>query len=64
MVDSVMIDPAYDGKVLNVVFSDVPQKRTELVSGSYEIPAPPASTLVAVKVTDVLGEEVLVTQVV
>jgi adenine-specific DNA-methyltransferase len=64
MVDSVMIDPAYDGKALNFVFSDVPQKRTELVSGSYEFPAPPAPTVVAVKVTDVLGEEVLVTQVV
>ena len=61
MVDCVMIDPAYDGKVFNVALSDVPEKKTDLVAGRYELQAPNSKTTVAVKVIDMLGEEVLVT---
>ena len=61
MVDCVMIDPAYDGKVFNVAISDVPEKKTDFVAGRYELPAPNGKTTVAVKVIDMLGEEVLVT---
>ena len=79
MVDCVMIDPAYDGKVFNIVLSDIPEKKTDLVQGAYELPLPggPTSvsaersgrdgarpsegkTTVAVKIVDMLGEEVLV----
>lgn len=60
MVDSVMIDPAYDGKVFNVAFADVPERKQDLVQGRYELSAPKDKTVVAVKVTDMLGEEVLV----
>jgi DNA modification methylase len=62
MVDCVMIDPAYDGNVLNVVVSDVPEKKTDLVQGRYELPGPDAPTTVAVKIIDMLGEEVLVVE--
>ncbi len=61
MVDVVMIDPAYDGQVFNVALSDVPERKSDLVSGRYELPAPRGETTVAVKVIDMLGEEVLVT---
>ena len=61
MVDSVMIDPAYDGKVFNIALSDVPEKKDDFVQGKYELPAPSGNTTVAVKITDMLGEEVLVT---
>jgi hypothetical protein len=61
MVDSVMIDTAYDGQVFNVALSDVPDGKADLVSGRYELPAPSGPTTVAVKITDMLGEEVLVT---
>jgi hypothetical protein len=60
MVDCVMIDTAYDGKVFNVVLSDVPEKKTDYVQGRYELPAPGGETAVAVKIIDMLGEEVLV----
>jgi len=60
MVDSVMIDTVYEGKVFNIVLSDVPEKKSDLVQGRYELPAPKGPTTVAVKVTDMLGEEVLV----
>lgn len=62
MVDSVMIDPAYDGKVFNVVIADIPEKKSDLVGGSYELPVSTSETTVAVKITDMLGEEVLVTK--
>lgn len=61
MVDSVMIDTAYDGQVFNIALSDVPERRTDLVTGRYELPAPAGPTTVAVKITEMLGEEVLVT---
>ena len=33
MVDSVMIDAVYDGKVFNITQSDVPEKKNDLVEG-------------------------------
>jgi len=36
------------------------KKKTDLVSGSYTLPAPEGYTTVAVKIIDMLGEEVLV----
>jgi len=62
MVDCVMIDTAYDGKIFNVAVSDVPEKKTDLVSGNYDLPFPDDKTTVAVKIIDMLGEEVLVTK--
>jgi len=56
-----MIDPAYDGQVFNVALSDVPERKTDLVAGRYELPAPNGDTTLAVKIIDMLGEEVLVT---
>ncbi|MGD0918367.1 MAG: DNA methyltransferase [Thermodesulfobacteriota bacterium] len=60
MVDSVMIDSSYDGSVFNITFSDVPEKKNDLVTGRYEFPAPDGRTTVAVKIIDMLGEEVLI----
>jgi hypothetical protein len=62
MVDCVMIDPAYNGEVFNVALSDVPAKKDDLVRGAYTLPAPNGETTVAVKIIDMLGEEVLVTE--
>ena len=59
MVDSVMIDSAYDGKVFNITLADVPEKKNDLVVGNYVVEAASGATL-AVKLTDMLGEEVLV----
>jgi hypothetical protein len=59
MVDSVMIDPAYDGQVFKVALADVPERKGDLVAGEYELEAPESETTVAVKVTDMLGEEVM-----
>jgi hypothetical protein len=62
MVDSVMIDAAYNGQTFNVALADVPARKTDLVAGVYELDAPVGEATVAVKVTDMLGEEVLKTR--
>jgi DNA modification methylase len=61
MVDVVLIDTAYDSEVFNITLSDVPERKNDLVSGRYELAAPEGPTTVAVKIIDMLGEEVLVT---
>lgn len=55
-----MIDTAYDAKVFNITLSDVPEKKSDLVKGRHELPSPKSHTTVAVKIIDMLGEEVLV----
>ena len=60
MVDVVLVDTAYDGEVFNIALSDVPERKDDLVLGRYELPAPVGPTTVAVKIVDMLGEEVLV----
>jgi hypothetical protein len=60
MVDCLMIDVAYDGAVFDAVLADVPERKADLVAGKYEIPFPGGKTTVAVKIVDMLGEEVLV----
>ena len=59
MVDSVMIDSAYNGKVFNITPADVPERKNDLVERKYVIEAQRGAT-VAVRVTDMLGEEVWV----
>lgn len=59
MVDSIMIDANYDGQVFNITLSDVPEKKSDLVTGKYTITVP-SGAVVAIKITDMLGEEVLV----
>jgi hypothetical protein len=64
VVDCVTIDTFYSGNVFNLALSDIPERKSDLVSGTYELPAPQGETTVAVKIVDMLGEEVLATQVV
>ena len=55
------LDTAYDGQVFNIAHSDVPPEKSDLVAGHYELLAPDGPTTVAVKIVDMLGEEVLAT---
>ena len=57
-----MIDTTYNGQAFNVAISNVPERKSDLVSGGYELPAPAGPTTVAVKITDMLGEEVLISR--
>ena len=60
VVDCILIDAAHDGNVFNVTLADVPERKQDLVAGSYELAAPPIGSVVAVKVIDMLGEERIV----
>ena len=46
-------------KVLNITLADVPEKKNDLMDSKYLVKAKKGATI-AVKVTDMLGEEVLV----
>ncbi|RJS79053.1 site-specific DNA-methyltransferase, partial [Methanophagales archaeon] len=62
MIDTVLIDNNYNGKTFHIVYSDVPKRKDDLVKSEYEIEIPKSKTKVAVKIIDMLGEEVLVTE--
>ena len=62
MIDTVLIDNNYNGKVFHAIYADIPEKKDDLVAGEYEIEIPETETEVAVKITDMLGEEVVVTK--
>lgn len=57
MIDCVLIDNNYDDNTFHIVYSDVPEKKKDLVKGKYEIEIPEKKTKVAVKIIDMLGEE-------
>ena len=61
MVDCVLIDTDYHAPVFQVAHADIPEKKTDLVHGRYELPMPPPGATIAVKIIDMLGEEVLKT---
>ncbi|HOX96435.1 MAG TPA: DNA methyltransferase [Candidatus Woesebacteria bacterium] len=62
MIDVVLVDTNYDGEVFKIGFSDVPEKQSDLVKGEYELEITEKPTKVAIKIIDMLGEEVLVTK--
>lgn len=62
MIDVVLVDTNYGGEVFKIGFSDVPEKQNDLVKGEYELEISEKPTKVAVKIIDMLGEEVLVTK--
>ncbi|PKP57795.1 hypothetical protein CVT91_09835 [Candidatus Atribacteria bacterium HGW-Atribacteria-1] len=59
MIDTVLIDSNYNGNTFHIVYSDVPEKKNDLVKGKYEIEIPADKVKIAVKIIDMLGEEVL-----
>ncbi len=61
-VECIAIDPNYDGSTLRVALADAPLKRTQLVGGEYVLAAAMVGTKMAVRVTDIWGQETLVVQ--
>lgn len=59
MIDTVLIDNNYDGRTFHIVYSDVPERKDDLVKGKYEIEVPKSKVKAAVKIIDMLGEEVI-----
>ena len=61
-IDCVLIDTDYTGEHFNIVESDVPKKKEDLVDGEYAVSLPRPDARVAVKIIDMLGEETVVTE--
>ena len=59
-IESVFLDTDYKGEFLNIVMSDLPKKETDFVKGEYRVDLPREDARIAVKVVDILGEEVVV----
>jgi len=59
MIDTVLIDTNYNDNTFHIVYSDVPEKKNDLVKGKYEIEIPAEKVKIAIKIIDMLGEEVL-----
>ncbi len=58
-IDCVLIDTDYNGENFNIVESDLPQRKTDFIKGEYKLTLPRADATVAVKIVDMLGEEVV-----
>ncbi|MEY3251889.1 MAG: hypothetical protein RL227_862, partial [Pseudomonadota bacterium] len=61
VVDCILIDTEHNGQVFNVALADVPERKQDLVNGRYELPGSPPGSTVAVKIIDMLGEELVIT---
>lgn len=58
-IDCVLIDTDYNGRYFDIAKSDIPKKKTDLIKGEYALTLPRAGAKVAVKIVDMLGEEVV-----
>jgi len=61
LVESIAIDPAYDGQVFRATVADAPLKKRMTVAGRYQVTAPSLPATVAVRIVDITGGERIVT---
>ena len=59
MIDTVLIDTNYDGKTFHIAHADVPEKKSDYIAGHYELDIPKGKITIAVKIIDMLGEEII-----
>jgi hypothetical protein len=62
MIDVILIDANFNGKVFNITHSDVPKKKSEFVEAKYEISINKSKTTIGIKIIDMLGGEILITK--
>ena len=61
MIDCILIDTNYDGKTFHIGYCDVPEKKNDLIKAKYELAISESETTIAVKIIDMLGEELIIT---
>ena len=61
VVNCILVDLKHDCDIFNITLSDVPERKQDFVKGRYEVPALPNGSKVAVKIIDMLGEELTLT---
>jgi hypothetical protein len=60
MIDCVLIDTDYDGKLFKISYSDAPKKKADVIEGNYELDIAKEPIRIAVKIVDMLGEEIII----
>lgn len=61
MIDAIEIDVDYHhGAPLRVAIADAPVRRSRLVGGTYEVVLPRSDATVAIRLTDILGDQAMV----
>ncbi|NMA31592.1 MAG: site-specific DNA-methyltransferase, partial [Candidatus Methanofastidiosa archaeon] len=60
MIDLILIDSDHNEKLFNICYSDIPKKKDDYVKAEYIMSIPKRETIIAVKIIDMLGEEVLI----
>ncbi|MCS6827464.1 MAG: site-specific DNA-methyltransferase [Caldilinea sp.] len=60
-VDSIAIDPAYDGLVFRAAMADAPLHKRATVSGRYRVRMPTLPTTLALRIVDIAGGESMTT---
>jgi hypothetical protein len=60
LVDSIAIDPDYDGEIFRATLADAPLKKRSTVAGRYVVALPTLPATVAVRVADIAGGERIV----
>jgi len=58
-IDCVLIDTDYNGEVFQICHSDIPPKKNDLIQCKYSFPPKECGKKIAVKIIDMLGEEVV-----
>ncbi|MBU1706157.1 site-specific DNA-methyltransferase [Patescibacteria group bacterium] len=61
-IDVILIDTDYNGKTFNICISDVPEKKKDFVKAKYEFEFKDKKQKIAVKIIDMMGEEVLIVE--
>lgn len=61
-VEQIAIDLDYDGETFNEDFVDSPENAIDYVQGQYTFPIQDVGERIALKITDILGESVLISQ--
>jgi len=59
-IDVILIDTDYNGKLFNICISDVPEKKKDFVKCEYEFEIKNVKQKIAVKIIDMMGEEILI----
>lgn len=61
-IDVALIDTDYNGKTFNICISDVPEKKKDFVKAKHEFEIKNKKQKIAVKIIDMMGEEVLIVE--
>ena len=59
LIDGVLIDIDYNGKTFAICHCDFPAKKNDLIEARYELTLKNKNASIAVKIIDMLGEEIL-----